>query len=75
MSDHKLTAHWMGPNVVWGRLQHNNYEVQVGKRMVKFYINSLRKFHQADPEPIVRQTSVIIEPDSEDETTATEAVN
>jgi len=71
-SDQKLTAHWMGPNVVRRRLQHNNYEVQVGKRVVKFHINSLRKFHQADPEPIV---SVIIEPDSEDETTATEAVN
>ena len=74
-SNQKLTAHWMGPNLVRRRLQHNNYEVQVGKRLVKFHINSLRKFHQPSPETTVRQTSVIIEQDSADEMIATDAVN
>jgi len=42
-SNQKLTAHWMGPNLVQRRLQHNNYEVQVGKRLFKFHINSLKE--------------------------------
>ena len=69
----KLFAKWRGPYTVIGREardDHNNYQLQMGRRTVKMHINSLRRYndrdahHQTDSAEMVH-TMIIEDSDGE----------
>ena len=72
-SGRKLTQEWLGPYQVIRRLENNNYEIQIGRRLVKLHINCLRKFVETEDETDGESQRVnVIITDSETEETETD---
>jgi len=62
----KLGTHWKGPFPVIRRCERNNYELQVNGRRAMLHINSLRKFHESEPDGAQTETVNVIVSDDFD---------
>ena len=65
-SSSKIMAEWIGPIDVLQRCENDNYKVKIGKRIAKYHINSLRKYHEAETDCHATTVNVIIDADTDD---------